>query len=319
MTNFKPMLAKDADLTNLRFPLIVQPKLDGIRASIVDGRLVSRTLKAIPNAEIRAALERPEFEGLDGELIVGDPTADDCYRQTTSFVMAESKTGAPWSFMVFDKWDHGGTVEDRMAAAAAVCNSFTWTDVPIHEVVTHAADNADELERMEAVMLEAGYEGAILRIPGTAYKFGRSGKTGPLLKLKRYSDSEAVVIGVFEEQHNGNVGMTNALGRTERSTAKAGKIGKATLGGLIVRDRYSGVEFRVGTGFTAQERADLWADRDNLAGKIIKYKSFKIGVKDKPRHPVMLGLRYEADLPSLERDRGDEDIQQLSKGDHQCR
>lgn len=37
MANFKPMLAKDApeDLSVLSYPLIVQPKLDGIRYTIV--------------------------------------------------------------------------------------------------------------------------------------------------------------------------------------------------------------------------------------------------------------------------------------------
>lgn len=73
--------SKSPDLETLDYPVLVQPKLDGIRAVVKDGRLLSRTLKSIPNASIRAALERTVFEGLDGELVVGDPTADDCYRR----------------------------------------------------------------------------------------------------------------------------------------------------------------------------------------------------------------------------------------------
>lgn len=300
--DFKPMLAKDGDLSKLKFPVTVQPKLDGIRASVVGGKLRSRTLKPIPNAEIRAALERPEFEGLDGELIVGEPTATDVYRKTSSFVMSESKTGQPWAYMVFDKWDSPFGSSVRYMAAESIVQSFDWTDVPIFMVANSEAKTMADLERMEALLIEMGYEGAIVRDPFAPYKFGRSGKTGPLIKVKRFIDFEAEVVGVFEEQHNGNVGITNALGRTERSTAQAGKTGKGTLGGLVVRainGPAEGVEFRVGTGFDAQQRASLWqlAGAGNalawngLLGEVAKVKSFPIGVKDKPRHPVFLGWR----------------------------
>ena len=52
-----------------------------------------------------------------------------------------------------------------------------------------------------------------------------------------------------------------------------------------------GAEFRVGTGFTAAVRAELWDIRDELAGRIAKIKSFPVGTKDRPRHPVWLGWR----------------------------
>jgi DNA ligase-1 len=50
----------------------------------------------------------------------------------------------------------------------------------------------------------------------------------------------------------------------------------------------TGVEFNIGTGFTAEDRA-----KKDWVGLIVKYKFFPIGVKDKPRHPVYLGLRPE--------------------------
>jgi len=34
---FKPMLAKEAELDKLRFPLLASPKLDGVRAVVRDG------------------------------------------------------------------------------------------------------------------------------------------------------------------------------------------------------------------------------------------------------------------------------------------
>jgi len=288
MTDFKPMLAhsKSPDPESLAYPVLVQPKLDGIRAVVRGGRLLSRTLKSIPNASIRAVLEDAAYEGLDGELIVGDPTADDCYRRTCSFVMAEDKTDEPWTFYVFDKHNSAAAVEDRIASLVAFGR--------VVPVTTMSAGGADELAELEAQYLAAGFEGGIIRTLGSAYKFGRSGKKGPLLKLKRYIDYEAEVVGVVEELHNGNEARTNELGRTERSSHAENKTGKGTLGALIVRalnGPHEGVEFKVGTGFTASQREELWDDHATLIGYVVKIKSFPVGTKDRPRHPVWLGWR----------------------------
>lgn len=308
MTPLKPMLAKDADLSKLRFPVVVQPKLDGIRATVQDGVVYSRTLKRIPNAEVQATLGRPEFEGLDGELIVGDPTSPSCYRDTSSFVMSESKRGAEWCFVVFDRLGLNRAYSVRREGLEDA--SLLWHVAEPNRIALVSettANNADELEAVEEHLVAVGHEGAILRIPSAAYKHGRSTPSGPLLKIKRFIDFEAEVIGVYEEQHNANEGFTNELGRTARSTAKDGKVGKGTLGGLVVRalnGPAEGVEFRVGTGFDAAQRKALWLDAtcpggfpplhattEGLNGRTAKIKSFPIGVKDKPRHPVFLGWR----------------------------
>ncbi len=295
---FKPMLAKAADPAKMPpYPFAAQAKLDGIRASVVDGQLVSRTLKPIPNNEIYKALSRPELEGLDGELIVGEPTSDDCYRRTASFVMASDKTGEPWTYHVFDFWLEPGLnwMQRMIRAANAVAASPTAEKmllVPFTPVIT-----PDELDAVEAKAIKQGHEGLILRTDGP-YKFGRSGVRGPLLKLKRFEDFEAEIVGVYEELHNANEATVNALGRTERSSHKANKTGKGTLGGLVLRainGPAEGVEFKCGTGFDAAQRADLWHqwhdDAASLKGAVVKVKSFPVGVKDKPRHPVFVGFR----------------------------
>ena len=41
-------------------------------------------------------------EGLDGELIVGDPIAPDAYRQTVSVVMSDDKPADGVRFYMFD-------------------------------------------------------------------------------------------------------------------------------------------------------------------------------------------------------------------------
>ena len=83
---FRPMLATDADLGKLRFPLLASAKLDGVRAVVRDGVVFSRSNKPIPNAYVQSLFSK--YTHFDGELIVGDPTSKACYRDTVSGVMS---------------------------------------------------------------------------------------------------------------------------------------------------------------------------------------------------------------------------------------
>src|SRR5690606_27777905 len=113
---------------------------------------------------------------------------------------------------------------------------------------------------------------------------GRStAREGHLLKLKRFTDGEAVVIGFEELMHNANEATKDELGYTKRSTHADGKVPMGTLGALKVRDLTTGIEFSIGTGYTAAQRRKLWDARDTLVGKVVKYKHFEGGVKDAPR------------------------------------
>src|SRR5216684_92514 len=101
---FKPMLAlsKLPDFTKLRFPLLVSPKLDGVRATVQGGRLRSRSLKEIPNKNVQD-LFRNLPEGTDGELIHGQPW-NDPYRRTISIVMSDDKPADGVQLYVFDRF-----------------------------------------------------------------------------------------------------------------------------------------------------------------------------------------------------------------------
>lgn len=308
MTDFKPMLAKDATLDKIVYPICIQHKLDGIRVSIVEGRAVTRTLKEVPNREIFEALSRPEFEGFDGEIIVGKPNHPDCYRTTVSFTMARDKVGQEWTYYVFDKWNHSGTFLERWQEVQGIHAWQLEVAERLVPVITQTINDEATLLERETDGVASGFEGVIIRDPNAPYKFGRSGKNGPLLKLKRFIDFEAEVIGVFEELHNGNEATKDAFGRTERSSHKANKTGKGRLGGLTVRainGPAEGVEFNVGTGFMAVDRIALWeahhgigrsGKAEMIIGRIAKIKSFPIGVKTKPRHPVWLGWRAPEDM-----------------------
>ncbi len=291
---FKPTLAVNAEFDKIKYPVYASPKLDGIRASVVDGKLLSRTLKPIPNKHIYEQLSRQEFNGLDGELIVGDPTSKTCYTDSVSNIMAFDKV-PNFTYFVFDCHDiPEATYRHRLDCLNA---AFKRLRPNISVLGQTLLTSEDYMLEYEAHCVGLGYEGIILRNPDAPYKFGRSTmKEQYLLKVKRFLDSDAEIIGFEEEMFNGNSAETNELGRTKRSTAKAGLSGKGTLGAFTVRDVVTGVVFSIGTGLTAAQREEAWTNRTRLMGELVKYKYFPVGVKDKPRHPVFLGYRSKLDL-----------------------
>jgi DNA ligase 1 len=296
--SFKPMLAGKLEGDPV-LPCMVSNKLDGVRAIVIDGVLMSRTLKPIPNAWCQRMFGGLP-NGTDGELILGDPTDKDVYRKTVSAVMSED--GEPFDvwYRVFDNYTYSGGFKKRYdQLVKAMCFR------PHVELVVHVfVDKIEHFNVLEDGAVLGGFEGVMIRSLDGPYKFGRStSKEGYLLKCKRFTDMDAEVTGTYEWETNNNEAKTNALGRTERSTHQENKVGAGVLGGLLVRGLeapYKDVEFSVGTGFAGAddpngERAKLWANRKTLPGRIVKVKYFASGSKDKPRFPVFLGWRDPID------------------------
>jgi DNA ligase-1 len=211
--------------------------------------------------------------------------------------MAFDKVPA-YTYYVFDLHTHARPFHERRQVMLDCLGNGRWGKYPqICLLEQNLLANEDEMLAYEAAKVEEGYEGIILRSPDAPYKYGRSTvNEGYLLKLKRFEDSEAEIIGFEEEMFNGNEAQTNELGRTKRSTAQAGLVGKNTLGAFLVRDVHTGVEFSIGTGLTALERGIFWARQGEYIGKLVRYKFFPVGVVNKPRHPVFTGFRDSRDL-----------------------
>lgn len=289
--NFKPLLAVNTDFGKLTYPKFLSPKLDGIRAIVFNGTIYSRNLKPIPNRYIQSVVaEHAEFlEGLDGELIVGDPTYPRCFNISTSGIMTHD--GEPdFKFYVFDIVAEGG-FGDRFSLDP------NFDDIPefVSVVPQFLIKNLDELNYYEQLFVEQGYEGVMLKDPKGLYKFGRAtARSQELLKVKRFEDCELEVVGFEERMHNANEATTNALGHTERSSHKANMIGRGDLGALICK--FGSDTVNVGSGFTDEDRFEIWQNRESYLGKLAKIKHQPAGAKDKLRFPVFIGWRNEDDL-----------------------
>jgi len=296
---FKPMLAAAIeDRSKLKFPLLASYKLDGIRALVRDGVLVSRSLIAIPNKHLQYVFGRKEYEGLDGELIVGGATDNETFRRTSSAVM--SHEGKPQAkFHVFDcvseptePFDARRLFAMHRIHASRTVGKSDFVVVPQFEVFS-----LDELCTLETKALHIGYEGLMLRSANSPYKFGRGTvKAQDLMKLKMFEDAEACIVEIEEMLHNGNETKVNALGQKERSSKREGLSGKKTMGSLKVvgiNGVYKGVVFHIGTGFTEKMRKEIWVDRDSWLGRSVTYTFFPTGAKTAPRFPVYKGWRRD--------------------------
>jgi DNA ligase-1 len=281
----KPMLAGNYDEAKAKFPYLASPKIDGIRFLMVNGIAVSRTFKPIRNKYIQRILSETLSDGFDGEITVGDT-----FQSSTSGIM--SIEGEPdFKVWLFDYVD-----PNQEVILPYYLRIFNYPETPYKFIACSPVYNQEELDLLEESFLTKGYEGVMLRDPNGTYKFGRSTiNENILLKVKRFLDDEAVLIDIEEKMHNENEAQKDAFGRTKRSSSLAGLVGANTSGTLIVRNKDDQV-FGIGSGLNDLMRDEIWNNKDNYLGKLVKYKYFPQGVKELPRHPVFLGFRDRDDL-----------------------
>jgi DNA ligase-1 len=275
-------------------------KYDGIRAVIRNGVVLSKSLKPIPNPFIQARFgNRPELEGYDGELIVGEPNASDVYSKTFSGVMTKKHIESDVRFFVFD------TFINPMEEFWQRYDRINPNHEHVVKVPQFPVTSEEEALAAEERILADGYEGDMLRTfcgPRSIYKFGRSTAIeATLLKRKPIEDFEALVIGYGEAMENTNVAFKDETGRTKRSTHAEGMIGKDTLGFLECRYT-NGMKFTVGIfkGLKDPDLKKLWDEREvpgcELVGRWAKLQKLAIGEKDLPRHPRWIGWRHAIDM-----------------------
>lgn len=292
----KTMLAapvEDVD-KEIKYPVGATYKLDGIRAlKPKAGAMLSRSFKPIANKHINKVLSEIIPVGMDGETMAGKT-----FQAVTSAVMTHDGT-PQFEYWIFDyvKDSIKKPYMERMDDLAAWYEEEGKKHPFIKILLPKIIHNKEELLAFEAEALAAGFEGVILRKLDGPYKNGRSTiREGYLLKLKQFCDSEAIVTEFEELMINDNDPTINELGYQERSSHQENLRPGNTLGALWATDVHTGVSFKIGTGFDAAMRKEIWMNPQKYLNTIVKYKYFPVSIKDKPRHPVFLGFRHKDDM-----------------------
>ena len=293
MLKVKPLLSCEVSLDKINFPVYVSTKFDGIRALVIDSVVYSRSLKPIRNKHVQKLFGKPEYEGFDGELVVGDIYAKDVFQKTTSGVMSED--GEPYvTFHVFDIFTNNtAPYKERLYELneRLVLDQYTSL-VATEQRYVHTKGELLKLLEKERVK---GGEGLICRSPSGIYKYGRSTPKEQLsIKLKFFEAGEFEVIGFEERMHNTNEATTNELGYTERSSCKENLIPMNTLGSLVLK--YGDSEFRCGTGFSDAQRKEIWENKESYLGKLASIRYMSVGQAILPRIPSFQGFRDKDDM-----------------------
>ena len=103
------------------------------------------------------------------------------------------------------------------------------------------------------------------------------------------------MIGFEEQMDNYNLKEKDELGYSKRSTSKEGLVPANTLGRFIID--FNGMELDIAPGnFNHLDRKEIWSNQDEFLGKLLKFRYFNHGIKDKPRFPRAIGFRNLMDL-----------------------
>ena len=308
MTILRPNLAaklKKGETYDQKLPgldwdtgFLASPKLDGIRVFVSGGNLSTRSGKPVANKRVREKIldNADLLEGFDGELVYGnheDPEYS--FFKTSSAVMSQ---GGPEDvdFHVFD--DMSASVLDKpyrqriQSYGSRVHGLLPW----VYAVEQVPCYSMEQMMRYEETMLARNYEGIMIRGINSRYKQGRSTfKEEGLIAIKRFEDDEGIIVGFEELERNENEAYTDELGYTKRSSHQSGKVAAGILGKLVVEgvseSAFAGRQIKVGTGFTAAMRKDIWENRDNYLGRMITFKYQNHSIIDLPRIASFKGFR----------------------------
>lgn len=313
----RPMLATDWEEAKLRFPLIGQPKIDGVRGLNMHGGLTGRSLKLFKNKHTTHFYSQDFFRGFDGEFAAAEETHPDLCRLTTSALgTIEGKPFTLWwlfdyvteenvNQIYLERYNH---LAQRVAYLQADASAQPWAG-HLRVVPMKIITSLDELLEYDAENLDKGFEGTIIRDPHGKHKQGRSTvREGGLLRIKQFIESEAIVEAIVEGESNQNEAQTNELGLQFRSSHQANMIPNGLVGSLTCRalqtvtDRgrvviEEGQIITVSPGNMPHDLRKYYFENQNeILKKIIKFKFFPKGIKDKPRFPTFVTIRQPEDM-----------------------
>lgn len=296
------LAARDCIPSQIRFPLYGSIKYDGVRCLVKGGIALSRSNIRLPNRSLQVGCFRGRLNHLDGELIMGDPTAPDCFAKTMSAVMSQDGSIKGLKYYVFDYIKDESipfVARYRRLQEKALGGELPDVVVPVRQF---PLTNLNDLDSAYESVLAQGHEGMILRSGEAPYKRGRGTlRKQDMMKLKPRTRAEARIVGFEELMHNGNPAFVGERGQTKRSSHQENQVPMDTLGKFLVvgmGEHFDGVAFKIGSfkGLTEDRKKQIWLTRKDYVGKIVSYEFSQIGVVDLPRQPTFQGFRDPIDL-----------------------
>jgi len=278
---FKLMLAPNQlpNLTDLQYPLCVQPKYDGYRCIYYKGDLWTRSGLIMPNKNLTAY-----FSNL---MVIDDYIFDgELYLHGSTFQSLTRTLGADdapipkgLKYFVYDcmpvsDWEAQKTklsYNDRLKLINELVNGTIANHRKVIDTPTDLAQNPAEVIEIYKKYLKNGYEGCMLKAQEGKYQWKRvTIKSGEMVKLKPFKSEDLEIIDVIEGE---------------------GKF-QGTLGSIIVSSCHIAAT-SVGSGFTDADRKEIWSNKNKYIGKTAEVKYFGITEDKVLRHPIFERIRTD--------------------------
>lgn len=247
----KVMLAKPLEWRRVKYPCVSTVKLDGIRAIYRDGVFYTRNGKIIQGVDhlINDLVGAPV---LDGELIC--PSMD---FQTSSGCLRSMACSPDAQFHIIDVPEHPDT---EFLVRLRSAHPWTTDSGPIQYIENRMAQSMQDIERHYEEVITAGYEGLVIKPIYYDYVNKRSFNW---MKLKAINSVDAPIVDIFEGQGK----YTNSLG------------------GVIIEMPDTGVQVRVGSGFSDEMRDEIFSRPEKYIGRLIEVKYHEVTPDGSLRHP----------------------------------
>lgn len=233
----------------------VSEKYDGVRAFWDGNQLLSRQGNVI-HAPVWFVKPLPKTK-LDGELWI----ARGMFDELSGIVRRQLPDEKEWrkiKYMLFDLPGSSSIFDDRLHQLKAIVMKIDRPYVRFVEQYK-IASHTELMQKLDEVVA-AGAEGLMLHLGSSTY---RSFRSDDLLKVKKHSDAEAIVIAHLPGK---------------------GKF-RGMMGSILVETK-DGKRFKIGSGFSDEERKNPPAP-----GSIITFKYFGLTGKGTPRFASFLRVR----------------------------
>lgn len=283
---FDVMLAPSElpDLSKLKYPLELQPKLDGFRSIYKPDQeaiFLGRSGLPIENIQLKEAFKAlygVQDYILDGELYSHELGFD----EIASILNSEDKV-VPTSlkYVVYDcvplkDWENRScklSYDFRLNTLRQLVQSDIGDRKRITDIVSDTVNSSGEAVELYKKYLTDGYEGVMLKNPLGYYKWKRTTvNSGEMLKVKPFTTIDVKITGVYEGE---------------------GKF-EGTLGGITIATD-SGISVSIGTGFSDNIRKEIWTNQSKYISKMVEISYFEETEDGSLRFPVFKRFRPDKD------------------------
>lgn len=250
----------------VKFPVLAQPKFDGVRMLSNGEVMWSRKAKVMIRECVQHLLIDTNGYHMDGELIMPQPYG---FQDTMQAVKKYYPNLSPQLLhRVYDIMIPDAPFSERLAFLKDVVEKAEVNQIVVAETVQ--LYNETELEQYHEAKIAEGWEGVIVRTDTGGYEINK--RANQLLKYKAFDDDEFEVIGVKTGE-----GKFEGLGILECVTKK-------------------GVPFSATPKGTVEYRRYLYEHPEEVIGRMWKIQFFGYTTHEnpelgKPRFAIAIGER----------------------------